>query len=166
VTRSGNWLISELWLLSLLWLLLQLLLLWCLCCDPWLSCGGCCGYCCVCGRGCWYPHDLNACELQPCACGSSPMQGCECHLPRPCSGNRERVLVRAGTSKKYIRKRKTYIVTTPLERLPSEKPPCSLNTMIAINDAVLRHPIFEDALRGRQLLNKQTLHHQKAHLIH
>jgi hypothetical protein len=38
--------------------------------------------------------------------------------------------------------------------------------MITVNDAVLRHPIFEDALRGRQLLNKQTLHHQNAHFIH
>lgn len=87
---------------------------------------------------------------------------------RPYSGNGERVLVRAGTSTKYIRKRKTYInnVTTPLERLSREKPPCSLNVMIAVDDAVLRHPIFEDALRGRQLLNKQMLHCQNAHLVH
>jgi hypothetical protein len=74
----------------------------------------------------------------------------------------------AGTSKKYLRKSKMYInnVTTPLERLPWEKAPCSLNTMIAVDDAVFRNGIFEDALRGRQLLNKQTLHCQNAHLVH
>jgi hypothetical protein len=73
-----------------------------------------------------------------------------------------------GTSKKYARKRKTdiYNVTTPLESLPREKLLCGLNVMIAIDDAVFRHPIFEDALRGRQLLNKQMLHCQNAHLVH